>query len=153
MKPCPKPKRRKKTERQALEAELEKLIREIVWWRDGGKCIEADVDGIRCGGSIQWGHFTPRGQSKWLKFTLATFCQCRNHNALHDKGSQTMALAVGKLLGLDWIERHEANRDSHRGCKIHEYDLQERLEEYRLLWEMRPSLHDTKTLIEGGYYD
>ena len=147
----PKQKRTKSTRKQ-LEAQLEALIRQIVWWRDGGRCIEADIDGVRCGGGIQWGHFTPRRQSAWLKFTLATFCQCRNHNGLHDKGSQTMGLAVDMLLGTEWHRQHEIERDAHRNAKITTSDLQDRLKFYQELWDNRPSVFAPEMLKELGYY-
>lgn len=149
--PAPKPVR--KTRKQ-LEAELETIIRQIVWWRDGGECVEKEVDGARCGGVIQWGHYTPRRQSAWLKFTLATFCQCRNHNGLHDRGSQTMAYAIANLLGKEWQARHEVERDAHRrGYKIPIWELEERLERYRTLWENRPSVYTTRDLEKMGYYE
>lgn len=159
----PKPTRVKKAKcakgprpgsRKDLEVRLEALIRQIVWWRDGSQCVERFVDGGRCSGGIQWGHFTPRKQSRWLKLTIQSFCQCRNHNGLHDKGSQTMANAINHLLGPEWIQRHELERDAHRypNDKVHVEDLKARLQVYEMLWEHRPTLYDTKELIARGYY-
>lgn len=155
MKPAPKPLRapkKRRSERKQLEAELEAIIRELVWWRDSGECIEKAIDGARCGGSLQWGHFIPRRQSRWMKFTLATFVQCANHNLLHDKGSPTMSTALALLLGKDWMLRQEIERAAHRDGKVPIWELRDRIERYRLLLDNRPSLYTTEQLVELGYY-
>jgi len=159
MRPKPKParapkgKRKKpKSERKLLEAELEAVIRELVWWRDGGKCIEADIDGARCGGPLQWGHYVTRHESRWMKLTIASFVQCRNHNGLHHHNSQTMSAAVGGLLGLEWQATLDAERAAHRDGKVSLGVLRERIERYRALYDNCPATYNTKLLLQLGYY-
>jgi hypothetical protein len=89
-----------------------------------------------------------------MKLTIQTFCQCKNHNGLHDKGSQTMANAINQLLGPEWVQRHEAERDAHRSPnnKVGIEVLKARLQLYEMLWAHRPALYDTNELRARGYY-
>jgi len=152
-----RPKKRKvsKPRRKILEAQLEDICRQLVFWRDGSQCIERDIDGVRCGGGIQWGHYIPRQQSKWLKYDLGnTFCQCRNHNNLHDKGAQTMAAWFGLKFGAGVQLKMEQVRDWHRGAKDRTIqELEEMLAEYDELLQNRYHVdltHDA--LMAAGYY-
>ena len=138
--------------KQDVAQELEALIRQIVMWRDGNKCIEADIDGGRCGGAMQWGHFVPRSRSAWLSMTLATFRQCGNHNLLHRYNDPMMAAAVVKLLGPKWLAAITAEQQAHSDGKVYLHDLSERLERYQELWDNRPAVYTVKTLLARGYY-
>lgn len=138
--------------KQDVAQELEALIRKIVTWRDGNKCIEADIDGARCGGSMQWGHYVTRSRSAWLSMTLATFRQCGNHNLLHKLQDPMMAAAVVKLLGSAWIAEITAEQRAHSDGKVYLHDLRERLERYQALWDNRPAVYTVKLLLRKGYY-
>jgi hypothetical protein len=138
--------------KQDVAQELEALIRAIVMRRDGNRCIEADIDGGRCGGAMQWGHFVPRSRSAWLSLTLATFRQCSNHNLLHRYNDPMMAAAVVKLLGPEWLARITAEQRAHSDGKVYLHDLQERLDKYRDLLDNWPAVYTVKTLLARGYY-
>jgi hypothetical protein len=138
--------------KQDVAQELEALIRAIVMRRDGNRCIEADIDGNRCGGAMQWGHFVPRSRSAWLSLTLATFRQCSNHNLLHRYNDPMMGLAVTKLLGEKWVEWIAMEQRAHSDGKVYLHDLQERLDKYRDLLDNWPAVYTVKTLLARGYY-
>lgn len=147
-----KPKKRA-APRKDLERRLEDAIRELVFWRDGNTCIEHAIDGCRCGGGPQWGHFVPRKQSRWLKLMYYnTWVQCRDHNGLHDKGDQTMSTAIAALLGPGYGLMMNAERDYGRGRKVTEEDLKCRLEIVQSLLDHRPTFYDTEELVRKGYY-
>ena len=159
MKPCPKPVKQKRKKRapnpnsqKELEKRLEALVRKIVFWRDSGKCIEADIDGGRCSDVLQWGHWIARKQSAWMKLTLATFVQCSNHNGLEYHGDKTMTKVVSRLLGQTWIDRVTDEQMAHRGQKPNVDDLKARIQICEMLWEHRPIVYDTARLLELGYY-
>ena len=137
------------------EKRLEARVRDLVLWRDGEKCIEADIDGSRCSQTLQWGHYWSRHQSAWLKLTLFTFVQCSAHNKLHYEGDQTMTAALTALFGDQWdwwIGMVNSERIAHAREIPRIDDLRVRLEVYDMLWEHRPRLHDVKSLIAAGYY-
>ena len=138
--------------KQDVSQELEALIRTIVMRRDGNRCIEADIDGGRCGGAMQWGHYVPRSRSARLALTLATFRQCSNHNLLHRYNDPMMAAAVVRLLGPGWLARIAAEQQAHSDGKVYLHDLQERLDKYRDLLDNWPAVYTVKTLLKRGYY-
>jgi hypothetical protein len=114
------------------------------------------VDGARCGGGIQWGHYIPRSESKWLKYDLGnSFSQCRNHNNLHDKGSQTMGTWFTKEFSQEVADAMQAERNAHRGGEDRPlFELEEMIAEYTELYQNRfyvnaGSLYD---LIVQGFY-
>lgn len=152
MKPCPKPANERANLKIVLE-QLEDICRRIVFWRDGGICVERGIDGRRCFGAIQWGHFIPRAQSKFLKYDLGnTFCQCASHNNLHDKGAQTMGVWYAHTFG---ETAHGAIEEAARlnvGRKIYVADYRETLEKNIALYENRPSIYRFTQLIKLGYY-
>lgn len=129
----------------------------IVFWRDGGMCVEQSIDGRRCGGDIQYGHYIPRRQSKWMKWNLGnTHAQCRNHNNLHDKGSQTMGAWFGATFGNDTQlafekEVSEAIQEN-RNFRI--YELEAMLQKYDELYQNRYFVDsgNLNELVERGYY-
>ena len=147
----PKPVNEHKT-RKGVQSQLEDAIRELVWWRDSGICIEAATDGGRCGGGNQWGHFISRHNSPWLAFTISTFVQCRNHNGIHAHDTTPMTIAINKLLGPEWIESMYATQRQYVHIKPNKDDLKCRLEVYRMLLAHRPSIYTVAELLAGGYY-
>ena len=150
MKAYPKPVRENK--QNTLE-QLEDVVRRIVFWRDGSQCVEAELDGGRCHGSIQWGHFIPRQQSKFLKYDIGnSFCQCQTHNYLHDKGSQTFAAWYAGKFGPRALSNIETAARLNVGRKIYVADYKEQLEKYIAMFENRPSEYDFDTLVQLGYY-
>lgn len=150
VRPYPKPARENK---DIVLKQLEDICRRLAFWRDGGICIEQEIDGGRCGGAIQWGHFIPRQQSKYLKYSLSnTFCQCSNHNGLHHHGAQTMGAWYSAKFGEQAHVLIDKMARENVGAKILVSDYRERLEYYIRLYENRPALHDLGTLIQLGYY-
>lgn len=140
--------------RKVILGQIEAIVRQIVFWRDGMQCVEVEIDGVRCGGSLQWGHFIARQQSGWLKYDLATFCQCRNHNNLHDKGAQTMHVwfvekfGTGAQAALELAAREHAN-----GKQRPIYELEEMLAHYDALYDAHFSVTaELSELVEKGYY-
>jgi len=158
----PKPTKEKKQKkakvlprRKLLEQQIEATSKLIVFWRDGQQCIEVEIDGVRCGGGNQWGHYIPRKQSHWLKYDLGnTFCQCRNHNNLHDKGSQTMGAWFSMTFGADTALAMEQVRNAHRGeKKMTVQELEELLAHFDDLYQNRYTVNlDLRSLIAAGYY-
>jgi len=130
----------------------------IVFWRDGNECIERHIDGRRCGGEIQYGHYVPRKQSSWLKWDLGnTFAQCRNHNNLHDKGAQTMGTWFGDVFGNDVqkVIEKEVSSAIQEKRKHKTFELEEILAHYDELYQNRYYVKDTSNineLIEKGYF-
>ena len=147
---APKPVRENK--KNILE-QLDDVTRRLVFWRDECRCVEVFMDGGRCFGSIQWGHFIPRQQSKFLKYSLSnTFCQCQTHNYLHDKGAQTMGAWYGLKFGEAALGAIDAAARLNAGGKVYVSDYRETLEHYIELYENRPSVFDFATLVTLGYY-
>lgn len=158
MKPYPKPTRppkgNKKTVplRKRLEAEIERLSRELVWWRDGGRCVLAEIDGGRCGGPIQWGHFIPRSRSAYLKFAVGnTFCQCGNHNLLHKNGDEVFSVWYSMFFGQRAHAAIWNEARSHKG-KPQTWELEDWIKDHQDLLDDRPSTYTRPMLIERGFY-
>lgn len=164
--PKPKPapmqgKRRKqsKPRRKILEAQIEAMVKQIVFWRDGGECVERNVDGGRCGGKMNWGHFIPRSRSKYLKYDLATFVQCDNHNLIHDSkrtggGDPIFGLWFAKTFGLEALEAMSREQREHLNGKDRTIpELEEMLAHYDELYQNRYYVElDTPSLVKAGYY-
>lgn len=157
--PYPKPEKQKKTRRTAksrrkiLEGQLEAIIKEIVFWRDGQQCVEKEIDGARCGNGLQWGHYVPRKQSAWLKYSLVTFCQCGSHNYLHDKGAQTMATWFAMTFGTLAMQRIEEDVREHRGKDRTIAELEDMLQDYDTMFDTRYYVGlDLCSLVEAGFY-
>lgn len=154
-KPVRKPKRKAKrtNARKELERKLEyEVIRPLVAWRDGSKCVCADVDGGRCKGPLQWGHYLSRHSSSWMKLTIATFVQCSAHNTLEYHGDKTMTKAVLRLLGQEWIGRITDEALAHPREKPSMEVLRARLYLYQKLLDWRPATYTHGDLVNGGYY-
>lgn len=158
-KPIRKPKsaKAKKPSRTILEKQIEAIAKLIVFWRDGSECIERHIDGRRCGGGIQYGHYIPRAQSSWMKWNLGnTHAQCRNHNNLHDKGAQTMSAWFGNVLGNDVQKAFEKEvSEAIQGkWKYKIYELEAMLKEYDELYQNRYYVDagNLNELVEKGYY-
>lgn len=155
-KPNKQPKKKRttsKSTRKELEIKLEKLCREIVFWRDGSQCVERNIDGGRCRGVIQWGHLIPRQQSHWLKYDIGnTFCQCAGHNFLHDKGAQTYQVWYTQTFGAGAFKMLESEGRSHTNSKYQIHELEEMVAEYELLLDNRPSVFGANDLVLLGYF-
>lgn len=151
----PKKKKSTKPRRAILEQQIEAMSKQIVFWRDGCECIEKDIDGVRCGGGVQWGHYIPRQQSRWLKYELGnTFCQCRNHNNLHDKGAQTMGVWFASTFGAEAALAMEAERNKHRGEKNKTtQELEDLLADMDELYQSRYITDlDIASLVDAGFF-
>ncbi len=151
-----RPKRRKasKPRSKILKAQLEAICKQIVFWRDGAECVEKNIDGVRCGGGIQWGHFIPRSQSAWLIYEIGnTFAQCRDHNGLHKHGAQTMAIWFCDYFGAEVAKALEAERDAHRKQDRNVVELEELLAHYDELYQNRYYVTPERdALIRAGYF-
>jgi hypothetical protein len=160
IRPAPKPAKQKKgkrvkyaSPRKRMEIELEALLRELCNWRDGGACVLRQIDGGRCGGSIQWGHFLARQRSSYLVFAIGnSFCQCANHNLLHKVGDHIFGLWYDIQFGTD---AHNALLDCARrsvGKKPTIWELQDWIARVKYLLDDRPALYTLAHLVELGYY-
>jgi hypothetical protein len=151
----PKKPKPSKSKRKILEVQLEALSKLIVHWRDGAMCVERHIDGTRCGGGIQWGHYIPRNESAWLKFDLGnTYSQCRDHNGLHKHGSQTMGVWFVKEFGQHVADAMQAERSAHRNQDRKTWELEEMLARFEQLYQDRfyAPLDDLQAMIAAGYY-
>lgn len=161
-KPEKKPKGRRtfgKSRRKVLEAQIEAIVKQIIFWRDGAACVESTIDGGRCGGKLNWGHFIPRSRSKYLKYDLATFVQCDSHNLIHDSrktggGDPIFSLWLSKTFGLDALEAISQEQRDHIGEKDRSIpELEEMLEHYDNLYQNRFYVNlDIPSLVKAGYY-
>lgn len=166
MTPKPKPERKpkgkrtfSKPRRKVLEMQLEAIVKQIVFWRDGGQCVEREIDGGRCGNVMQWGHFIPRARSKYLKYDLATFVQCNNHNLIHDSrktggGDPVFGLWFTKKFGITALEMLSRTQRENIDSKDRTIpELEEMLEHYDNLYQDRYYVSlDTPSLVKAGYY-
>lgn len=144
-----------KPRHKILEAQLEAICKLIVFWRDASQCVERHIDGGRCGGGIQWGHYIPRNQSNRLKYELGnTHAQCRDHNMLHLRGAQTMGVWFASYFGVDVAQAMEAEREAHRGEKNYTVqELEALLAHYENLYQNRFYVDlELDALITNGYY-
>lgn len=147
-----------KPRRNILEAQLETIVKMIVFWRDAGQCVLADIDGVRCRGKSNWGHFVPRARSKYLKYDLATFVQCDGHNLIHDSkktggGDPIFGLWFAKTFGVDTLEAISQMQRDHIGDKFTVPELEELLAHYENLYQNRFYVDaELKSLVEHGYY-
>lgn len=163
-KPKPEPsgkktRRMSKPRRKILEQQIEAIVKQIVFWRDGAECVERHIDGGRCGGKMNWGHFIPRSRSKYLKYDLATFVQCDSHNLIHDSkktggGDPIFSIWFVKTFGIDALDALSKEQREHTGQKDRTIpELEEMLAHYDNLYQNRFYVNlDTPSLVEHGYY-
>lgn len=160
-KPVKKPKGKKKlskSRRKILEAQLEAIVKQIVFWRDGAECVLKHIDGGRCGGKLNWGHFVPRSRSRWLKYDLATFVQCDSHNLIHDSrktggGDPIFGLWFSKTFGLPALEAISDEQRGHIGGNQSVPELEEMLAHYDELYQNRYFVKlEVLDLVRAGYY-
>ena len=155
-KPAKKPKVKRITapkRRKLLETELEALMRELVWWRDGGECVLKSMDGGRCGGPIQWGHLIARQKSPYLKFALGnSFCQCKTHNGLEHWGDPIFGIWYDKTFGVAAREALWEARNAHINRLPPEWELEEWIAEVKDLLDDRPATYTRDLLVERGYF-
>ncbi len=163
----PKPTKEKKSRkvrvvsnRKKLEGQLEAIVKQIVFWRDGGQCVLSEIDGGRCRGIMNWGHFIPRNKSKYLKYDLATFVQCQGHNMMHDSsktggGDPIFGLWFAKTFGLETLEalsKEQREKQNDKG-KHTIAELEEMLAHYDDLYDRHFSVTPVLTeLVAEGYY-
>ena len=166
MTPCPKPVRERKPRkakviprRKQLEQQLEAIVKLIVFWRDGCQCVEHEIDGGRCGGKLNWGHFIPRSRSKYLKYDLATFVQCDSHNLIHDSrktggGDPIFGLSFVQTFGVAALEALSKAQREHIDGKVQTIlELEELLTHYDDLYQCQYFVNtDIPSRIAAGYY-
>ena len=154
----PKPKQKSfpensRRKRKWIEAQLKEMVKAIISWRDGQMCVEADVDGSRCGNGLMWGHFITQHASPWLRYNLSNvFWQCGNHNLIHDKHDLTYRIWYAAKFGdfsRNMIEREAAE---HIGKKQKMYELEEMLERYIAMYETRYGSYEIEEMVRLGYY-
>jgi hypothetical protein len=145
--------------RKQLEQQLEAIVKLIVFWRDGAQCVERDIDGGRCGGKLNWGHFIPRSRSKYLKYDLATFVQCDSHNLIHDSrktggGDPIFGLWFTRTFGIDALEALSKTQREHIDGKAQTIpELEQLLAHYDQLYQDRFFVGtDIPSRIAAGYY-
>uniref|UniRef100_A0A6M3LTC2 Uncharacterized protein n=1 Tax=viral metagenome TaxID=1070528 RepID=A0A6M3LTC2_9ZZZZ len=144
--------------RKVLEVQLEAIVKMLVFWRDASQCVLVDIDGGRCRGKLNWGHFIPRARSKYLKYDLATFVQCDAHNLIHDSrktggGDPIFGLWFASRFGLDALERISQVQREHIGDKYTVPELEELLAHYDELYQDRFYADlTTESLVERGFY-
>ncbi len=157
----PKPKKEKSVNRRkVLEGQLEAIVKMIVFWRDSSQCVLQMIDGGRCRGRVVWGHFVPRARSKYLKYDLATFCQCDGHNLIHDSrktggGDPIFGLWFGETFGLAALHAISIEQRTHLGKdgKHSIPELEAMLAHYDELYQNRYFVGlDTESLVKAGYY-
>lgn len=157
----PKPKKVPVAKRKKiLEAQLEAIVKQIVHWRDASTCVLANIDGGRCGGKVNWGHFIPRARSKYLKYDLATFIQCDNHNMIHDSkktggGDPIFGLWFTETFGIEALRAMSLEQRTHLNAdgKVSVADLEAQLAHYDELYQNRFFVNlDTASLVAAGYY-
>lgn len=147
-----------KPRRKVLEMQLEAIVKQIVFWRDGSECVLRHIDGGRCGGKLNWGHFIPRSRSGWLKYDLATFVQCDSHNLIHDSrktggGDPIFGLWFSQTFGLPALESMSNEQRLHTGDKRTIPELEELLAHYDDLYQNRYYVNfEIPDLIRAGYY-
>lgn len=79
---------KKHTELWFIKEALDRLVREIVGWRDGVTCVTPSG---QCSNVPNWGHVIPQGANQYLVYNLSnSFRQCSNHNLLHSLDNQIM---------------------------------------------------------------
>jgi len=124
-------------------------------------CILADIDGGRCGGVLNWGHFIPRNKSKYLKYDLATFAQCGAHNMMHDSkktggGDPIFSLWFCKTFGLDALDAISTEQRLHLGAsgKRSVPELRALFSDYTKLYDNRYTapIGNIKEMVLSGYY-
>lgn len=167
MTPKPKPVKQPKgkrvtspSRRAILEKQLEAIVKMIVFWRDGSQCVLQNIDGHRCGGKMNWGHFIPRARSKYLKYDLATFVQCDSHNLIHDSrktggGDPIFGLWFAKTFGVEALQAMSNAQREHLGAngKHSIPELEEMLAHYDDLYQNRFYIDNTfDGLVQGGFY-
>lgn len=146
--------------RKILEAQIEAMVKQIVFWRDQSQCVLQQIDGGRCAGRVVWGHFVPRARSKYLKYDLATFCQCDGHNLIHDSrktggGDPIFGLWVTDTFGVETLRAISLEQRAHLGAngKRSIPELEDMLARYDHLYDMRFYVELTiPALVEKGYY-
>ena len=146
--------------KKRVEEQLEAMVKLIVHWRDSSQCVLREIDGGRCGGKVNWGHFIPRARSAYLKYDLATFIQCDSHNLIHDSrktggGDPIFQLWMAQTFGYNVVMALSVEQRAHIGRDgKHSLDeLEAMLAHYDELYQNRYTVNlDTKSLIEAGYY-
>lgn len=168
MKPIPKPTKadrpkkakRSQPRRKMLEMQIEAMVKQIVFWRDQSQCVLVNIDGGRCNGKMNWGHFIPRARSKYLKYDLATFVQCDAHNLIHDSrktggGDPIFGLWFVETFGQNALrEISRVQREMIASNGKHSIpELEEMLAHYDDLYQNRYYVSlDTMSLVLAGYY-
>lgn len=161
MPPAPKPtrapkgkkKRQPKSRRQQVKARLVKLVADLVKWRDGYTCVQAETDGGRCWGVPTDGHVIVRDEYGTTFDLLNNHCQCQGHNQWHRfHFIDYENWFIGKFGNGAWIYLKDKARECEGEKSFSTTDLEELAEELQALWDNRPAVHDFTTLCRLGYY-
>ena len=157
---APKPKKQKKARqprwmrgaphwrtKKQLEAKLDDLDRELIFWLYGNTCVEKASDGVNCGGGLELGHIIRRSDSAWLKRLWWNLTiQCHDHNCFHGDPQ------LHKVIGTAHMDRLRAEMVAHRSEAPKAEELQRRIERVEYLLENRPKTWTPDTLKAMGYF-
>ena len=148
----PKKKRKLSNGRKVLEQQLEAMVKQLIFWRDGQECVQKSQGG--CGNGLMWGHYIAQGQSSWLKYDLGNvFVQCGNHNLLDYHGDKSYSTWYHNTFGTNSAELLDRDKREHKNTRLSMVELRELLAHYERLYQDRfytqAILYD---LIRDGYY-
>lgn len=146
-----------KSRRKILEQQLEAMVKQIIFWRDGQECVQHGLDGARCGNGLMWGHYVAQKQSHWLKYDLGNvFVQCGNHNLLDHNGDKSYSVWFANTFGQEAANATVMCGIEHRGIKRTIAELEEMLAHYDHLFENRFYADENgnllNELVKAGYY-
>ena len=159
--PCPKPTKEKKPkrvpiekQRKKLEKQIEAMVKQIIFWRDGQVCVMGKIDGGRCGNGLMWNHFIAQKQSSYLRLDLGNvFVGCGSHNMLDFRGDKTLAIWFMRTFGTVAAEAMQAAAREHSGKKRTLDELETLLAHYDELYQNRYTVDlALSALIRAGYY-
>lgn len=154
MPPAPKPTKAtsEKARRRKLEAELERLSKELCHWRDID-CVKKEIDGGRCGNIWNWEHFIPQQASGWLVYEIGNaFAGCNSHNLLHHNGDPIFTRWYIMKFGQAAYDALCEIQRTHLKQRRTIWELEELRDRYIELLDNRPSVADFATLRRLGYY-
>lgn len=133
--------------KKQLEAKLDDLNRELVFWLYSNTCVEKALDGANCGGGLELGHIIRRSDSAWLKRLYWNLCvQCHDHNVFHGDPQ------LHTVIGPEHMARLRAEMVAHRSQAPSAEELQRRIERVEYLLANKPTTWTPDTLKAMGYF-
>lgn len=150
----PKKPRKKKSNRKILEKQIADLVKLIICWRDGQRCVFGELDGTRCGNGLMWNHFIAQKQSHWLQIDLGNVTWgCGSHNFLDKHGDKTYSRWYVKNLGEAAMDAISLEAAIHKGKKRSVPELEVLLAHYEELYQNRYYVNlETDALVKAGYF-